>query len=248
MSQYIPISLRVKLWDHYYTLEKGKAKCPFNCGHDILQMDFKIAHIVSEANGGSDIFENLMPICEQCLNKLQAHKNFNVADYVVVNNIKLLIGVNLPNIAYLASTLTFGGEMGHTTRTYIEQYMPLKGLEDELKSYAGDLRKYYYRDLKKYYFEGGDFTCDRKYLYDMLDNFMDLRNAPHVPVLSINDLEKANAGAELIEKIITTMLDNNRKVLHIKVHYLDETLTYYVQHLHNKLLKMAKREGKIIDI
>ena len=62
----IPKSLKKMVWDKYVDPKVGLTKC-LCCKHqDIRQIEFHCGHVISEANGGYTVVQNLRPICAQC--------------------------------------------------------------------------------------------------------------------------------------------------------------------------------------
>lgn len=64
--------MKIQIWNKEY--KKKKAKCPiYNCD-SILEKEkikgFEAGHIISHANGGLSVIDNLKPICSDCNNKM----------------------------------------------------------------------------------------------------------------------------------------------------------------------------------
>ena len=71
--------LRKKVWIHEFG-NKKKGDCPvYLCDNEISDTNFNVGHIISEANGGERVIENLRPICTGCNSKM-GKMNWN--DYV----------------------------------------------------------------------------------------------------------------------------------------------------------------------
>lgn len=66
--------VRMQVWMNTYG-KSGCAECPF-CKTEISMFQFECGHIVSAANGGETIVENLSPICSTC-NKSMGATNWN---------------------------------------------------------------------------------------------------------------------------------------------------------------------------
>ena len=63
---YIPIALKIQVWDKCIGLEIGKHKCLCCKTIDIIQMSFHCGHVIPECKGGETILSNLKPICQTC--------------------------------------------------------------------------------------------------------------------------------------------------------------------------------------
>jgi hypothetical protein len=61
---------RMMVWEKYIGLDKGTAKCKCCEVEMISQFNFQCGHIISEANGGKIVLDNLMPICFSCNNSM----------------------------------------------------------------------------------------------------------------------------------------------------------------------------------
>lgn len=64
-SKHLPKTLRSAVWNTYIGIEKGQAKC-YVCPKLIDSKHFECGHIISSANGGKDIIENLRCVCSEC--------------------------------------------------------------------------------------------------------------------------------------------------------------------------------------
>ena len=62
----IPAAVRASVWNQYIGNTKGISKCFVGCGEKISRSNFECGHIVSCANGGKIIIDNLRPICGLC--------------------------------------------------------------------------------------------------------------------------------------------------------------------------------------
>lgn len=69
----IPKNLKNRIWDEYVGKEKGLGRC-FVCDNEIDSKNFEAGHVVSVKKGGSDVLENLRPICSSC-NKSMGTEN-----------------------------------------------------------------------------------------------------------------------------------------------------------------------------
>ena len=61
----IPKIIRDKVWDNNIGLQNGTGKC-YCCNDQIDSKNFEAGHIVSVADGGETIIDNLRPICSKC--------------------------------------------------------------------------------------------------------------------------------------------------------------------------------------
>lgn len=61
----IPKIIRNQVWDTYIGKDKGVGKC-YCCSIEIDSKHFECGHIKSFATGGTDIVDNLRPICSLC--------------------------------------------------------------------------------------------------------------------------------------------------------------------------------------
>jgi hypothetical protein len=62
----ISVTLKRLVWNKAFGEEIGSAKCVCCNLTTISQLNFHAGHIVSEANGGNTILDNLVPICQSC--------------------------------------------------------------------------------------------------------------------------------------------------------------------------------------
>ena len=69
----IPKTVKDNVWNTCIGKEKGLGEC-YCCGNQIDSKCFDCGHIISVANGGKDIVENLKPICSTC-NKSMGTEN-----------------------------------------------------------------------------------------------------------------------------------------------------------------------------
>jgi 5-methylcytosine-specific restriction endonuclease McrA len=69
----IPKTVKDRVWDTCIGKERGVGPC-YCCGVEIDSKKFDCGHIVSVANGGLDIVENLKPLCGTC-NKSMGTQN-----------------------------------------------------------------------------------------------------------------------------------------------------------------------------
>lgn len=71
----IPKPVRTLVWNKYIGEEKGIGKCNV-CGEEIKVSNFECGHIISVADGGENIINNLVPICRSC-NSSMGKENLN---------------------------------------------------------------------------------------------------------------------------------------------------------------------------
>jgi 5-methylcytosine-specific restriction endonuclease McrA len=61
----IPKIVKCQAWDYHIGKNNGVGNC-FTCNKNIDSKHFECGHIIARKNGGEDVLENLMPICELC--------------------------------------------------------------------------------------------------------------------------------------------------------------------------------------
>lgn len=66
LQKYIPMTLRINVWNTYIGPKIGQIKCPMCQQNEIQQLIFHCSHIIPKCHGGSDEIENLRPICSSC--------------------------------------------------------------------------------------------------------------------------------------------------------------------------------------
>lgn len=71
----IPKSLKNQVWNNKIGKQKGVGECNV-CKIEIDSKNFECGHIISVHNGGENILENLIPICN-CCNKSMRTENLN---------------------------------------------------------------------------------------------------------------------------------------------------------------------------
>ena len=71
--EHIPKSVKDTIWDNIFGKEAGIGKC-YCCSCEINSKKFDCGHIISVANGGTNVIDNLKPICSTC-NKSMGTKN-----------------------------------------------------------------------------------------------------------------------------------------------------------------------------
>jgi len=84
MKDVIHPTLRIRVWDHWYGKE-DTGPCPIcNKLIKIGKNGFHCGHIISEANGGKTIIDNLRPICASC-NLKMGSTNWNDYEKLLSN-------------------------------------------------------------------------------------------------------------------------------------------------------------------
>jgi hypothetical protein len=73
----IPKIVKTQVWNTYIGKENGISKCMCCKKSEISQLNFHCGHVISVYNGGSNIVENLRPICSQC-NLSMGTQNMNI--------------------------------------------------------------------------------------------------------------------------------------------------------------------------
>lgn len=86
-------SLRYSVWNKYCGDDVRKHLCFAGCGRMIDLIDFECGHVISEADGGKTILENLRPICSTC-NKSMGKENMQ--NYMKKKGIKISLWWNGP--------------------------------------------------------------------------------------------------------------------------------------------------------
>lgn len=76
-KNYIKAPIKRDVWNEYIKEEYGKAKCWCCKSKDITQLDFEVGHIVSENMGGTNLKNNLLPICSKCNKSMRDQTMFH---------------------------------------------------------------------------------------------------------------------------------------------------------------------------
>ena len=66
VKKYIPITLKVAVWDQYIGKDIPYKICPICQINEIRQTNFECGHLLAKNNGGLIDIKNLRPICGQC--------------------------------------------------------------------------------------------------------------------------------------------------------------------------------------
>jgi hypothetical protein len=69
----IPKKVKDELWIKYFGEKEAQGKC-YVCSDPIRNTNFEAGHVISHANGGDDIIENLRTVCSYC-NKCMGDEN-----------------------------------------------------------------------------------------------------------------------------------------------------------------------------
>jgi hypothetical protein len=78
-KRHIPKAIKQQVWENHFGTNQTKGPCPC-CQIAIVScFRFDAGHIVSEANGGSTMVSNLLPICSSCNNSMGT---MNMNEYV----------------------------------------------------------------------------------------------------------------------------------------------------------------------
>jgi len=90
MSNKIPSSLRIAVWNHYNG-ETYNAKCFTGCGETISVHNFDCGHVIAKSMGGTIELNNLRPICGHCNSSMA---NMNMDDFIAYYGFKQVYTTN----------------------------------------------------------------------------------------------------------------------------------------------------------
>ena len=76
----LPKSVRMNVWTQNVG-EVYTADCFMNCGNKITIQNFECGHIVAVKNGGSNMIDNLKPICSLCNKSMGATNLYEYAKF-----------------------------------------------------------------------------------------------------------------------------------------------------------------------